>query len=127
MTHGIGTDIVAVKRLEPLIADLNDPFIQKTFTKNEISLIMKRPNPLYSFCTRFAGKEAVFKCLCINGAGIRLIDIEILELDSSQPYVILHGSALEYAQKHNLKQIHISLSYETDYALAYALAETIDP
>jgi phosphopantetheine--protein transferase-like protein len=76
--------------------------------------------PLYSYATRFAGKEAVFKALHINGEDIRLNEIEILELENGQPFITLHGKAERISKERGISQIHISLSYDTDYAIAYA-------
>lgn len=123
MLHGNGVDIIKIDRLSHYIDQLNDPFIQKTYTKNEIELILSRPNPQNSLATRFAGKEAVYKCLGVHGNEVRLNEIEILENEIGQPIVSLHGKTKYLAQKLNLNLITISLSYDTDYAIAFAIAE----
>lgn len=120
--YGIGTDILNVRQIESAVANKQDPFIQKIYTDTEISLIESRPLPLYSYATRFSGKEAVFKSMNLNGNAIRLNEIEILENENGQPQVILHGRALLYAKKKGITQVMISLSYDTDYAIAYATA-----
>lgn len=122
MIYGIGTDLLKIDRINPLInSSLDDPFIIKTFTQKELILIRNRPNPLYCYATRFAGKEAVFKALGINGDDIKLNDIEILELESGQPYVTLLGKAKIIADTKGICQVLISLSYDTDYAIGYAV------
>lgn len=126
MFSGIGTDILKIDRFVPVIDSKNrtlDCFIQKTYTKNEIKLAENRENPLYCYATRFSGKEAVFKALGIHGDDIRLNEIEILEKATGQPYVILHGNADKIAKEKGIRQILISLSYEDDYAIAFALCE----
>lgn len=120
MTLGIGTDILRIDRLATVTLNKDDPFIQSTYTENELAMIMKRPVPLYCYATRFAGKEAVFKALNIGGNEIRLNEIEILELETGQPYVTLLGRAKEIADQKEISQVLISLSYDTDYAIAYA-------
>lgn len=121
MIHGIGTDILKIDRIALCVTYGNDdPFIIKTYTENELALISNRPSPLYSYATRFAGKEAVFKALGIGGDDIRLNEIEILERENGQPYVTLYGKAKEIAEKKGITQVLISLSYDTDYAIAYA-------
>jgi len=120
MTYGIGTDIVKISHLKPFAETLNDPFIQKTYTEKELKLILSREVPLNSLATRFAGKEAVFKSLSISGDHVRLNEIEILENDFGQPQVILHGYIKKLAEERNIQKILISLSYDTDYAVAYA-------
>jgi len=126
MIKGIGTDILAIEKLNPILKKedyLNDSFIKKTYTSLEIELAESRPLPLYCYATRFAGKEAVFKALTITGEDLRLNEIEILSDATGKPYVVLHGNAALLAQKKEISQVLISLSYEDDYAIAYAIAE----
>ncbi|RFZ79407.1 holo-[acyl-carrier-protein] synthase [Lacrimispora amygdalina] len=120
MIIGIGTDILNIHNIENAVKDRNDPFVQKTYTKKELELILNRPVPLNSFATRFAGKEAVFKALCVHPDAVRLNEIEILENENGQPVVFLHGKAKKLAVDKGIKTALISLSYDTDYAIAYA-------
>jgi len=119
---GIGTDIIRIKQLDFVIKDLNDPFIQKTYTKKERDLILSRSIPLNSFATHFAGKEAVFKCLGVDGNIVRLNEIEILENEVGQPIVFLHGNAKTIAKDKDIQQVMISLSFDGEYAIAFAVA-----
>ena len=98
MLYGIGTDILNIHQIESSVSDLQDPFVRKIYTPAEIELIESRPLPLYSYATRFAGKEAVFKALNLNGNEIRLNEIEILENENGQPQVTLHGRAEQLAK-----------------------------
>lgn len=77
---------------------------------------------IFSHATRFAGKEAVFKTFGVDGNAILLNEIEILENEVGQPIVILHGNAKRIAKQNQIQKILISLSYDTDYAIAYATA-----
>lgn len=122
MLLGIGTDILNIATIKPLMDNLADPFFTKTFTADEMNLIYNREIPLYSIATRFAGKEAVFKCLSIHGDAIRLNEIEILENANGQPSVTLYGNAKILADQKGISQIFISLSYDSNYAVAYATA-----
>ncbi|EGD48107.1 holo-acyl-carrier-protein synthase [Ruminiclostridium papyrosolvens DSM 2782] len=122
MIIGIGTDILKISNIEHAVSDLSDPFIKKTFTLRELDLICSRQIPLYSFATRFAGKEAVFKTFSADGNAIRLNEIEILENEVGQPIVTLHGNAKNIAEQKSINSILISLSYDTEYAIAFATA-----
>lgn len=126
MIHGTGTDLIRIDKLTAFQGKTEDPFLKKTYTKNELALIYSREVPLYSLATRFAGKEAVFKCLGIHGDRIRLNEIEILETKNGQPTVTLHGEAKTVADQFHISKIHLSLSYDTDYAIAFATAECIE-
>lgn len=124
MIHGNGTDIIKIDRLEMFVDHFDDPFIKKTYTENELKLIASREIPLNSLATRFAGKEAVFKSLGIEGNAIRLNEIEILETETGQPVVTLFGKAKLLADQFGITKIFVSLSYDTDYAIAFATAES---
>jgi phosphopantetheine--protein transferase-like protein len=119
---GIGTDILNIRHITHSASSPTDPFVTKTFTKNEIDLILSRDNPLQCFATRFAGKEAVFKAINLHGESIRLNEIEILEDETGQPIVILWGKTKEKAEQNGITAVHLSLSYDTDYALAFSVA-----
>lgn len=126
MIKGIGTDILEICKLQPVLGKpdyITDSFIQKTYTAAEIMLAERRPIPLYCYATRFAGKEAVYKALGTNGAAIRLCEIEILSHDNGAPFVNLYGNAKLFAKEREISNILISLSYEDHYAVAYAVAE----
>ena len=126
MIKGIGTDILSIHKLEPIFQKedyLKDSFVRKTYTASEIALAESRAVPIYCYATRFAGKEAVFKALTVTGEDFHLNEIEILSDETGKPYVTLHGQALLLAQKKEISQILISLSYEDDSALACAIAE----
>lgn len=126
MVKGIGTDILAIEKLRPILDQpnyLSDSFIQKTYTKNEIALAESRSAPIYCYATRFAGKEAVFKAFGIHGNDIRLNEIEILSDANEAPYVLLSKNAEKIAKEKEISQILISLSYEEQYAIAYCIME----
>lgn len=122
MIKGIGTDILAVSRIRNLVENNpDDSFIKKTFTEAEIKLAESRFDPAMCFATRFAAKEAIFKSLHIDGNTVRLNEIEILEGEFGRPYVNLYGKVKELSDNLNIKEVEVSLSYETDYALAFAV------
>ncbi len=126
MIKGIGTDILSIDKLKPIFEKkdyLNDSFVRKTYTAGEIALAESRLLPIYCYATRFAGKEAVFKALTVTGEDLRLNEIEILSNEIGKPYVVLHGNASLLAEKKEISQILISLSYEDDTAIAFAVAE----
>jgi phosphopantetheine--protein transferase-like protein len=127
MVVGIGTDILNIRHIAHSVSLPEDPFVKKTFTKNEIDLILRRDNPLHCFATRFAGKEAVFKALSLRGDSIRLNEIEILEDETGQPAVTLRGSVKEKAEQNGIGTIHLSLSCDTDYAVAFSVAMSKQP
>lgn len=123
MVIGIGTDILKIQRIRDSLRSGEDSLVRKSFTAEEQRQARKRFDPVLFYATRFAGKEAVFKCFGINGDGIRLNEIEILESDSGQPRVSLFGNIRDMATVRGIEKIQISLSYDTEYAVAFAIAE----
>ncbi len=123
MIHGIGTDILKSGQLNKACLISGDPFFERVFSKKEQRDGLARTNPYDYFCTRFAGKEAVFKSIGIEGDHIRLKEIEILSSDIGRPYVVLKGQMKSKAKGLGIDRIHISLSYDSAYYIAYATAE----
>jgi holo-[acyl-carrier protein] synthase len=64
----------------------------------------------------------VFKCFGIHG-NIRLSEIEILDAETGQPQVTLLGKFREIAAEKGVMDVQISLSYENEYAVAFAVAQ----
>lgn len=117
---GVGIDQIRVSRVEE--ACKRASFLQKYYSERERGLIEERPSRR---ATNFAGKEAVAKALGTGFAeGILPREIEILRRENGAPYVRLCGKALEWANRHQVTGIHISLSDTEEYASAYAVAET---
>lgn len=123
MILGIGTDILKISRLEEMEFNPQDPFFIRVFSGKELEEALRRDNRTAYLCTRFAGKEAVFKALSPDLAHVDLNEIEILSLDSGKPYVTMHRKILQYSMEKGIDEILISLSYDTEYAIAYAIAQ----
>jgi holo-[acyl-carrier protein] synthase len=123
MILGIGIDILNIERVHDILETDSDSFVSRVFTIKERKQASDHPDPVAYFATRFAGKEAVFKCFGIDGSGIRLSEIEIRGEETEQPQVRLLGKLSEIAAAKGIKDIQISLSYDTDYAVAFAIAQ----
>ncbi len=118
MIFGVGTDIVKVSRIEKLLA--KDGFLKRIFTDKEIGYLKKRNLSPETVSAHFAGKEAVSKAMGTGISGFNFSDIEILNKENGQPYVNLLGNAKEILGD---KKIHISLSHESDTAVAFCVIE----
>ncbi len=123
MIYSIGTDITDVKRIKRAI-EKSERFVEKIFTANEISYCMSRANKYESFAARFAAKEAVMKAIGTGWDGrINWIDIEVLNTDMGKPYIVTHNATNEFIKANGILRIHLSISHERDYALAYTILE----
>lgn len=125
MIIGVGTDILSINRFHNVIVtDKSKHFLSRVYTDQELKQSEMAQNPTTYLATRFAGKEAVFKSLGLANNHIDLREIEILQKETGQPIVILSGKLNILAMEKGISTIKISLSYETDFAIAFAVSES---
>ena len=122
---GNGVDIVDNKRIEKLL--LNDNFLNRIFTYNEIKGSKKSQNKINFFAKRFAAKEAFVKAL---GTGFRnninFSDIEIINNKKGKPEIKI-SKKIKYLISRKFKskkpKIYVSLSDEKKHSIAYVILE----
>ncbi len=127
MIIGIGTDILDIRRIEALVEKHPYKFAARILTPAEVS--MKDVHQPLWLAKRFAAKEAVSKA-CGTGisASLSFQDIDIANNNLGKPVVTLSQAAQNalqalYSLAYHIK-VHLSLSDEPPYVLAYAIAET---
>jgi holo-[acyl-carrier protein] synthase len=118
MIVGIGCDICRVDRVARLYATYGAKFADRLLTPQE-----QRPRMTAAFLAkRFAGKEAVVKAMGTAFTnGLFLKDVQIIPDASGKPLVTLSARAQAFVPTGAV--VHLSLSDERDYALAYAVVE----
>ena len=119
----VGTDIIEVSRIEKLIKEKGDKFLNKIYTQNEIDYCeSKGLNKYQHYAGRFAAKEAVFKVLngeTDSGNSLTFKNIEILNKNDGAPYV----NILDYIMVDCFDtNIDISISHIKKYATATAIS-----
>tara|TARA_B100000073_G_scaffold328484_1_gene315080 strand:- start:90 stop:473 length:384 start_codon:yes stop_codon:yes gene_type:complete len=122
---GNGVDIVDNKRIEKLL--LNDNFLNRIFTNNEIKSSKKSQNKINFFAKRFAAKEAFVKAL---GTGFRnninFSDIEIINNKKGKPEIKISKkikNLISRKFKSKKPKIYVSLSDEKKHSIAYVILE----
>ena len=123
MIFGVGTDILELNRMRSDILQENDPFVKRTFTEKERKEAAAREDSRLYFAGRFAAKEAVYKALRVSAELVDLSEIEVLTESSGGPRVILHDRLLSYKNHQGIRKVHVSISYEKETVLAFAVAE----
>lgn len=120
---GIGTDLVEKARIARIVEEYPERFADRVLTDNERQRLPLQD--LVNFLSkRFAAKEAVAKAFGTGiGKEMAFNEIEVDHLPSGQPTVVLLGKAKAYAEKNKIKTIHLSLSDEKHYALAFVVIE----
>ncbi|WP_265942551.1 holo-ACP synthase [Dechloromonas sp. A34] len=123
MIYGIGTDIVAVKRLQGMWDRHGDRAVEKLLAPQEIVEFTRAANKGRFLAKRFAAKEAFSKAL---GTGVRppavLPAIAVSHDELGKPILVFCGQLAEMIETQGLKA-HLSLSDEADYAIAYVILE----
>jgi holo-[acyl-carrier protein] synthase len=116
-TSEVGIDIIKVDRIRASIERFGERFSKRVLTTNEQRYVRMRPE---TFAGRWAAKEAVSKVLGLGVRGIGWKDIEVERLPTGQPSVRLHGRAAARAEQLGMERIALSISHESDYAVAIA-------
>jgi holo-[acyl-carrier protein] synthase len=113
----LGIDIIKVARIRDTLAKFGSRFSTRVLTPTERRYVRDRPE---TFAGRWAAKEAVSKVLGLGVRGIGWKEIEIERLPTGQPAVRLHDRAARRAEQLGMTRIAVSISHESDYAVAIA-------
>ncbi len=116
-TTELGIDIIRIDRIRRTVQRYGDRFSGRVLTAREAAYVRGRPE---TFAGRWAAKEAVSKVLGLGVRGIGWREIEIERLPTGQPSVVLHGRAAARADQLGMSRIAVSISHESDYAVAIA-------
>jgi holo-[acyl-carrier protein] synthase len=123
MIVAVGTDLVSIPRMRAVLARYRDRVCRRLYTPKERAEGEERPAPEVHFASRFAAKEAVLKALGTGwGAGVGWREIEVLGPRGKPPAVRLSGRARLVAEGKGIRQLHLSLSHDGDYAVAFVIA-----
>ncbi|GGH40842.1 hypothetical protein GCM10010921_13060 [Microbacterium album] len=120
MIVGIGVDLVDIERFERSMA--RTPRLrERLFTPAERDL------PLRSLAARYAAKEALIKALG-GSDGVRWSEIEVArEGERRAPQFAVSGSTAQVIAARGITALHLSLSHDAGFALAYVIAEGAVP
>jgi len=119
---GIGVDVVHVHRMTRWgkIPGL----FERYFNPEELAEALSKGRGVdLSLAARFAAKEAFGKALGTGLAGIVLKDIMVRNRHNGQPEIIVSGTALKALKLCGAARIHLSLTHESDNAIAMVVLE----
>ena len=127
MIYGIGTDIVSIERIQNILNKNRDGFINRVLTDHEKALFTNKADSAAFCAKRFAAKEAFSKAL---GTGIgRVVSFQDLTVRSNEhgkPYFMPSEKLRLYLQEKGIKHGHLSISDESQNALAFVVLEASD-
>lgn len=121
MVWGIGVDLVENKRLENWVS--HPRLLAKYFTDMEIRDVRESSHPTASLAARFAAKEAFAKALGTGFRGFHLKDIQTVRDPLGKPRLELLGVAQQKLTENKILRIHLSLTHEKEYAVAFVVLE----
>lgn len=123
MIYGIGTDIVAVARLQGMWDRHGEKALGRLLAPDELADFSRAADKGRFLAKRFAAKEAFSKAL---GTGVRapavLPAIGVGHDELGKPMLVFYGELAEMIADKKLRA-HLSISDEADYAVAYVILE----
>jgi holo-[acyl-carrier protein] synthase len=124
MIFGIGTDIVAVTRMEALWQRHGERGVRKLLAPEEHAACLSSTAPGRFLAKRFAAKEALGKAL---GTGVRapllLPSVAVTHTDLGKPEFVFSPALAAYFAERKLSA-HLSLADEADYVVAFVILES---
>jgi holo-[acyl-carrier protein] synthase len=124
MIFGIGTDIVAVKRMDDLHARYGGKLAERVLAPEEWGDYAEAANKEHFLAKRFAAKEAFAKAV---GTGMRspvsFTTISVVHNDQGKPGFIYSPELSAWIKSRGIHAMHLSLSDEQEYVVAFVVAE----
>lgn len=125
MIIGIGTDIMEIARMQESLQQRGEAWARRLLTEPELVEYEKRGNKPAYLAKRFAAKEAAAKALGTGFAdGITWKQMHILNDEKGAPVMTFTDKALERAQALGVTRVHLSISDEKHYAVAFVILES---
>jgi holo-[acyl-carrier protein] synthase len=115
---GIGVDLVDISRFERSI-ERTPRLLERLFSPGERAL------PARSLAARYAAKEALIKALG-GSEGLHWSEIEVTPEESGRPWFTLGGSTADVVAQRGITAIHLSMTHDGGFAVAYVVAEAAD-
>jgi holo-[acyl-carrier protein] synthase len=131
MIYGIGTDMILISRIRAAYERRGDRFAEKILGPQEMQRFRARytkveARGLRYLATRFAAKEAFSKAL---GLGMRMPmtwrAMQTLNAPSGKPIAVASGRLKAHMEENRLSA-QISITDETEYAVAFVIVEQED-
>ncbi len=122
--HGVGTDIVRVSRMEDSVRRHGERIAARILTAAELEEYRLSRLQARFLAKRFAAKEAMVKALGTGfSRGIGLRDIAVGHEPGGRPFLICTGTAQQACTACGITAMHLSLTDEAEYAVAFVVIE----
>ena len=124
MIYGIGTDIIQIQRIKDMKSQKS--FAQKILSKEELHTYsqLNQEQQIMYLSKQFSGKEAFSKAIGTGIAGeINFKSIKILRDSCGKPFFDFSKEIKKLLNDLGIRQSHVSLSDESEYAIAFVILE----
>ncbi|MFZ5654996.1 MAG: holo-ACP synthase [Pseudomonadota bacterium] len=121
MILGVGSDIVAIARIQAALARHGARFAERILRPEELAVFRTRPRPDAWLAKRFAAKEALGKALGTGIGAVSWRDFAVLSQSTGAPAVHTYGRARALLAARGVTGVWVSLADERDLALAFVV------
>ena len=133
MIYGIGSDLVAVSRIEQALEKSGERFLQRILTVDETAeAAMLSANQTHTLAEvtarfvakRFAVKEALSKAFGTGiGSAVGWQDVGVGHHQNGAPLLVFSDALQKKLALENIGASHVSISDEVDHVLAFVILE----
>ena len=124
MIHGIGADLVNIRRIEEALFRFGDRFLHRILSEEEVAEYAATSQAARFVAKRFAAKEAFSKAL---GTGIGEIvgwhDVRVSHDELGKPSIQTSTALLGKLRARQITHMHLSITDEAEQALAFVVLE----
>ena len=124
MIYGVGTDLVDINRVKKILSKNRDGFVKRVLSEHEQALFTNKADSAAYCAKRFAAKEAFAKALGTGiGKTVSFQDLTIRNNENGKPHFIPSEKLRLYLLEKGIKQAHLSISDESQNAIAFVVLE----
>jgi holo-[acyl-carrier protein] synthase len=120
---GIGIDLVDCARIERMLGDHEQAFLDRVYTAAEQAYCARARNRMERLAARYAAKEAVLKAI---GTGMRdgmsWTEIDVTHDLLGAPTIGLTGAVARAAAERGVVRLHLSMTHAGGLAMAQVTA-----
>lgn len=124
MIYGIGTDILAIERIVALHAKYGHQAARRILCDSELAAFQAANDKARFLAKRFAAKEAFAKAV---GTGLRgavgMRSLAVSHDALGKPLFVYNDALKDWLAEQGINCVHLSISDEQDFVLAFAVAE----
>ena len=123
MIHGIGTDLVQLRRMREALERHGERFALRILAASEVESWRAHRDPARFLAKRFAAKEAFGKALGIGVRAPATLPAIAVGHDALGKPVFSYSDELAALLREKRLSAHLSISDERDYAVAFVILE----